>query len=195
MNFVIEEAEINKIDAAIEEVKKNADIDVVTVVVAESDDYPAVRWRVALAFALLITLISFFVTAEYFISPYLLLGLQIVWLGIGYFISRVACIRRFFLVPEKIEEEVRQRAIEVFFDRSVHCSETRRGLLIFVSLLERRAEILPDIGLRENVSPDDWKPVIQSLVKRARSGELVQALVDAVHEAGTVALQSNKNIH
>lgn len=58
--------------------------------------------------------------------------------------SRVAWLRRIFTPKREMAEEVFRRAREVFFDQRIHHTGGGTGVLIYISLFERRVCILAD---------------------------------------------------
>ncbi|MCW2274202.1 hypothetical protein GJ654_07140 [Rhodoblastus acidophilus] len=91
------------------------------------------------------------------------------------------------LVPraEKRRQAFRA-ATEQFFARGVGRTESRAGVLIFVSLAERYARILPDEGLAQKISEDEWREVVALLTERLRAGQATEAFVAAIDRCGAL---------
>jgi putative membrane protein len=91
------------------------------------------------------------------------------------------------LVPraEKRRQAFRA-ATEQFFARGVGKTESRAGVLIFVSLAEHYARILPDEGLAHKVSEDEWREVVALLTERLRAGQPTEAFVAAIDRCGAL---------
>ena len=68
---------------------------------------------------------------------------------------------RLFLAAHRRDLEVRQHAQSLFLTRELFATRARTGVLILVSLFERRIEILPDTGLHARVSEADWRGVVE----------------------------------
>src|SRR5206468_3641109 len=64
----------------------------------------------------------------------------------------VPAFARLFLRKVRAEVEVRQYAQSMFLDRHVFAAPGRRGVLVLVSLFERRIEILADAGFRDRLT-------------------------------------------
>ncbi len=80
--------------------------------------------------------------------------------------------------------EVRQQACEAFVDLDVHATRERTGVLILVSLMERRIEILADLGIHAHAPEGYWDQVVAELSKRIAAGDLAGGLADAVRQVG-----------
>lgn len=69
--------------------------------------------------------------------------------------------------------QVREAALAAFAEENVHGTEARVGLLVYVSALEQRVELIPDQGLLAKIPGGEWN----QLDLRARSlDELVGGL-------------------
>ncbi|MEO8667541.1 MAG: hypothetical protein ABI399_03430 [Bauldia sp.] len=77
-------------------------------------------------------------------------------------------------------------AVEQFLAHGLHTTEERTGVLIFVSLFERYAEIVADAGIAAKVEQNVWDDSMTALLADIRAGRLAIGLVDAVGRAATV---------
>lgn len=87
---------------------------------------------------------------------------------------------RLFLRATRRDLEVRQHAQSLFLTRELFKTRGRTGVLILVSLFERRVEILPDTGLRARVSEADWGSVIAQMTPRLREARPFHALQEGL---------------
>lgn len=187
MSIELKESERKAIEAAVQKFEESTHAEILPVVLNKSDDYPAVRWRVAVGFSVLMTAASFFLTQDLFVSPFILLSTIFIWLILGFMIASFGTVQRFFLLEDKIREEVRQRAYEVFITHRVHATENRGGILLFVSLMEHRVEIIPDIGYEGKVDGSDWSAVIDTLLERVHTQDLTTAIIMAIEDCAGIA--------
>ncbi|MBB4197091.1 putative membrane protein [Rhodoblastus sphagnicola] len=77
-------------------------------------------------------------------------------------------------------------ATEQFFTRGVGRTQSRAGVLIFVSLEERYARILPDEGLAGKISEAEWREVIAVLTERLRAKRVTEGFVAAIDRCGAL---------
>lgn len=104
---------------------------------------------------------------------------------VGAFIaSRVGWLRRLFTHQTMLREEVESRARRVFFDARVHHTDTRGGLLIYVSLFEHQAVIVADSAINERISQAQLDALCQRLTSHLRDGSLTTALCETIAAAG-----------
>ncbi len=75
--------------------------------------------------------------------------------------------------------QVHEAALAAFTEENVHATAGRTGLLVYVSALEGRVEVLPDQGLLGRIPGAKWNAV-------ALRADSVDGLVDGLHRLGTL---------
>ena len=82
------------------------------------------------------------------------------------------------VVPGASSARARTRSrVEQFLAHGLHTTEARTGVLIFVSLAERYAEIVADAGIAAKVDQAVWDASIAALLADIRDGRLADGLV------------------
>ncbi|MFA5949212.1 MAG: TPM domain-containing protein [Hyphomicrobium sp.] len=93
-------------------------------------------------------------------------------------------VRR-WLVPHSIKRaQARRRAREQFLVQNLHTTAGRTGVLIFVSLAERHAEILADAAINARVPDGTWQEIVDTLTREIGAGRPVEGFVAAVTAVG-----------
>lgn len=77
-------------------------------------------------------------------------------------------------------------ALKQFLARNVHLTAERTGVLVFVSVAERYAEIVADAGINAKVPQGTWDGVVGELIEHARKDRLADGFVSAVETVGTL---------
>jgi putative membrane protein len=77
-------------------------------------------------------------------------------------------------------------ALKQFLARNVHLTAERTGVLIFVSIAERYAEIVADAGIDAKVPQDMWDSIVAGLIDDARHDQLAEGFVTAVAAVGAL---------
>ncbi|MER2537299.1 MAG: TPM domain-containing protein [Rhizobiaceae bacterium] len=94
---------------------------------------------------------------------------------------------RLLLVPRRQRHDAAHaNAARQFLARNVHITERRTGVLIFVSLAERHAEVIADAGIDGRVDEHAWTGIVAGLTEAARRDRLADGFVEAVKAAGTL---------
>jgi putative membrane protein len=94
---------------------------------------------------------------------------------------------RLALTPRGVKRhEVRRRAAEIFLSKNLHLTRDRTGVLIFVSLAERMAEILADDGIASQADPEVWDRAMAALSEGLKRGEPAAGFAAAIGLCGDV---------
>lgn len=187
------QAECDKISQAVLNAEKQTTGEIIPMVVSQSDDYPGARWRLAIVSSLLFGFLAYFFLGEF--DAMWILWAQIPGLYIGYALGGIGAILRPFMLSSKIDEEVNQRALQAFFSHNLHATKDHTAILIMVSLLERRVEILADSGINSKVSKDTWNGVVNSMLKHIKAGSLSEGFCVAVTECSEILAKDFPGSH
>lgn len=165
------------------ETKSNSEL--VPMIVSTSDNYPAAHWRAAIIVSFLFSLGLYFSPLA-IINPIYFLWIQIPGLFIGYWLGNVPAITRLLITKEEIEFEVTQRAIEAFYEHNLHVTDKHNGVLIFISLLERKIKIITDVGVKQKVDQKIWDEIIGEFTEKVAKGDFVEALKNTIEAASSI---------
>jgi putative membrane protein len=81
---------------------------------------------------------------------------------------------------------VRRRAIAVFKAAAERRTVGRTGILIYLSMAERRAEIVADEAITGVTTPDTWGEAMAALLVEVKAGRVADGMVAAISRVGTV---------
>jgi len=183
MNFTKEDQ--IKVEEAIKTVELTTSGEIVPAIFGQSDFYPASHFRLSLFIGLLVPSIFLFFT-NLIQDPLDILWLQIPGIVLGYYLAYIPIFKRYFSTKAEKLEEVHQRALQAFFENNLHTTEGRTGILIMISVLEHRVEILADKGINDKVPQDTWNKILEPLVHSLKKDHLGEGLVHTIVECGKV---------
>lgn len=72
----------------------------------------------------------------------------------GALVELLPGVKRLLTPPARRRWHVARAARATFVERGVHATATRAGLLIYISWLEQRVALVPDVGLAGAIAPD-----------------------------------------
>lgn len=182
MKISDEQAKI--IEDCVLKVEKKTTGEFVPAMMESSDHYAVAHMRVALLVSFVAAVTLYFTIDK--VEPIWFLWVQIPGLVIGYLLAYIPRIKRVFLRKSEIDEEVHQRALEVFFANELHSTKERNGVLIFISMLERKIELIADKGISDLVSKDVWNGVIESLILEIKHGDFTTGICHAIESCGDI---------
>jgi putative membrane protein len=94
------------------------------------------------------------------------------------------------IVPDAIAaERTRRQAYEQFLAHGVHLTEDRTGVLIYVTPIDQRVEIVADVGIHSKVGQAAWEELAEEISGAARQAHLVDGIVNAIRKAGAMLAQ------
>ncbi len=92
---------------------------------------------------------------------------------------------RFMLVPRQVmRQRAHRRAMQQFVAQNIYTTPGHTGVLLFVSVAERYAEIVTDAGIHAKVPEAEWKDIIAKLTAEIGSGNAGKGLVQAIQRVG-----------
>lgn len=94
-------------------------------------------------------------------------------------------LRRWLTPRSMIEKAVRHGARAAFFDKGVRHTRDRIGILVYISLLERRAEVVADSGVMEAVPRKKWDQALARIQAAVHTGR-GEAVAEAMAAIGDV---------
>lgn len=201
------QTDIDRIDdaavqSAVQRAEKRTAGEIVPVVVARSANYEVATWRGG-AVATLLSLAGGLLFFQVYGGagpagvPALLIVLGAA-LPIGVLgalaATFVSSLRRLFVGRAHLDEAVRRRALQFFVQEEVFATRGRTGILLFVSLLERRVEVIGDTGIDERVRADDWDAVAARVQEGMKTGRLTDGFVEAIEMCGRLLERRGVNV-
>ncbi|TIT75581.1 MAG: TPM domain-containing protein [Mesorhizobium sp.] len=94
---------------------------------------------------------------------------------------------RIHLVPRRLRyQAAHANAMKQFLARNVHRTSARTGVLMFVSIAERYAEVVADSGIDAKVGQHVWDGVVRELTRHAGDDRLADGFVKAIESVGAV---------
>lgn len=192
-----------RIAAAVTAAEATTDAEIVPVVARESDRYHdvALHWIVLgmlLALAIVAAAPEPFVAALERIRGGWDQGLPIGWLvsGLICLIALVFLILRLVTTPLSVRmaltpggtkaRRVRRRAVLLFRTGIEMRTASRTGVLLYLSLAERRAEIVTDAAVLAKVPPEAWGHAMHALIDALRDDRAGDGMVAAIGQVGAV---------
>ena len=157
--------------------------EIYTVVAETNDDYRLVPLLWATVIALLVPLPLIFLTR---MPASLIYTTQLaVFAALAAIFSHPKIAPR--LVPARLRHgRARALAVQQFKAHGLHTTEARTGVLIFLSLSERHAEIIADAGIAAKVDANAWQEAMDQMLAEVREGRIADGLVAAVTSVGAL---------
>jgi putative membrane protein len=182
----LDKGESAALEEAIARLEAQTGVQLVTAVIGKADSYVELPWK---AFALGTAVAALALVVADALSPRwsgaddaLIFAVAILGAGAASALLTVAAppYARLFLRATRRDLEVRHYAQAFFLRRELFATRGRNGLLLLVSLFERKVEILPDVGLHARFDAADWRTVIDAMTPLLRERRCFGALQQGV---------------
>ncbi len=191
IKFLTEE-EKREIETCVKEVEKNTSGEIVPLVVSASYHYPMSNMIGALIFGLLISVVVTLVFSirkswggvtalDLWLFPAVF---AVSFLLFHELIKRISWLKRIFITKAEINEEVEEAALTSFYRNGLNNTRDRTGILIFISVFERRAFVLADEGINAKVDTGVWQEIVGTVVQGIRQRRQAQGICRAVRRCG-----------
>lgn len=118
-----------------------------------------------------------------------ILGAMVGTMPAGWFVSKWPWLQRRLLTQDEINQSVNQRAELEFYREGLGKTEAKTGVLLFLSLFEKRAIVLADKGIHQKIEQAEWEKVVAMIVGAGRDGRWCQHLEEALRECGSLLIQ------
>ncbi len=187
--FTVEEQQ--QITLAVRQVEQQTAGEIVPMVASASHSYPEAELAGAMLIAGPLALAAAFGLAT-------LLWWQdaVLWLFLGFFpvffilarliLRRYPPLLRLFLHKERVDAEVARAAFTHFYAEGLQATKDATGILIYVSVLERRVWILGDRGINAHIAPQVWQGFVDRLTCGIRENQPCSALCAIIEEIGAL---------
>lgn len=91
------------------------------------------------------------------------------------------------LIPRPVlARRAHMNAVSQFLARNIHITKARTGVLLFVSVDERYAEVIADDAINRHVAQAEWDRINAMLIDGARHRRFAAGFLSAIAAAGAV---------
>ncbi len=185
----LSDAEEKQIQAAVAAAEQHTSGEIVCLIAPCSYTYPLAEVAGATAIALPLAL----ATARVF-GGWFWIGRDNMWLFLGFFallfvaarvvIQRADWFKRWFISEKEMEEEVAEGAMTAFYRHGVSHTRDHTGVLLYISVMERKVWVLADRGINAKVAPGHWDAVVSRLTEGLRRHQAAAAICQAIAAIG-----------
>jgi putative membrane protein len=185
------EDDLARIGAAVAAAENGTSGEIVPVFVESSGPYTEAAWRGGTVLG------AAAVAAGFLLAPDSMAGHA--WTPLLVFASAFAAgtlaalvspaLLRLLAPRRAMDELVSLRAEAAFTREQVFATRDRTGILIFVSLLERKVRVLADSGIHAKVADGTWDTVVAKVVSGMKAGRPADGIVEAVDLCGQLLRQ------
>ncbi|AAC65549.1 hypothetical protein TPADAL_0570 [Treponema pallidum subsp. pallidum DAL-1] len=189
----LDSAGLLRIQRTVARVEGHTDGEVALALIKESDSYSVYELFFALVlagacFCVQLSMVSvleqafarFFWAPPSWYMPAFMVASSVAACVLFFFIANIPWVDR-ALVPGPLKQQKSYaRAVRHFVESGVCNTRNRTGILIFISVLERRVLVLADVGVSAYVPAREWTELCQIITAGLRSRRAADALCEAL---------------
>ncbi len=188
------EAELSRIKEAVDAAEAGTSGEIVPFIIKNSGRYGEAVWRAASVCAVGALLLVLIIQQVYE-------GWGLAWMYTSWGVALVAtmagalgavvteyipAVKRALIPEGLLARKVHRRAMQAFVEEEVFNTRDRTGILIFISILEHRIEVLGDEGINAEVEEEDWIEIVEHIRLAIREDRVAQGLVEAIELCGAL---------
>ena len=181
--------EEERIRCTVKEMERRTSGELVPLIVPESGTYGAHELIGSFLIAMPLAVVAAYAMNRLFYHQYDTLALFLValvpLLGAAYaLISFCPTLKRFFIPDAAMDEEVRETAAAAFFAHGLHKTRDESGILLYISVFERRVRVLADRGINEKLPDGTWDEIVADLTRGIKEKKRGEAICTAIRRIG-----------
>lgn len=179
------EAEQERIRLAVEAAEATTSGEIATMMVERSDRYREAEILGGVLLAGMLALICAILIQHVTIWTYIPL-VFLLFLPFRALLLRFPAHKLSFVGRRRIEEAVRERAVRAFYEKRLYKTKDETGILIFISIMERKVWILADRGIDRKIHHSDWQALASEISEGIRGGRGCESLCKVIEKCGKI---------
>lgn len=177
-------AEQKQIRDAVARVEKQSHGEIVPVIIDSAAEYSRTAARSAFMLTMALTALCLWIIpasdgAHLFWQ--LPAGATISFIMFWFLMEQIPPLKRMLLSRDEIDTAMESRALELFTRHGIYKTRERSGILILISLLEHRVEVLADEGINKRVDTHEWQKVADEIAVGLKQGNACAAICSAIN--------------
>ena len=118
-------------------------------------------------------------------SPFLNLW-PVVGAMVGFLLCRIPSVKRSLTSNNRVAEAMHTTCLAAFTEHGLHYTRDHTGILIMISLLEHRVQVLADRGINQKVAPGTWNEIVSMITAGIKSDQACDAFCKAIARCGDI---------
>ena len=172
----------DSITRAVEQAEEKTTAELVVVIRPFSGNYRDAAYLFGACVVWLVLI--FILVSPWEIEPYTIPLEIIPFFLVPVLLFMVTPLRRWLTSARRRKRQVQAAARDAFFAEGVGNTRAHTGVLIYLSVLERRVEVLADTGVKERVPLAEWNAVVKDIRQVWKKKSPASALVVEINKLG-----------
>lgn len=184
---------IQKINTKITEIESVSEVELVPMIVKRSSTYFGHTLILPIILSTLIPIIAYYLPTfhlsylDFFVA-------QIFGLVIGYFLTYLDFIKKLFISHDEMNSKVLKNALAQFLIFNLHITANHNGMLIFISLFERKIKIIFDKNIKNTIDKNTINSIVTNFTLNAKTNGIENALEKTLDELKPILEKNFKRV-
>lgn len=179
MRNILIQDDVQLVQDCLQKFENTTGCELLLVVAASSDPYPAAPVRFGLVAAFIISFVFslYFEFHHAWIWPvsFFLTAIFMTWVG------HFSWIKRFALSDWEIDRETKEKSIECFHTLGTSKVSHKITAMIMVSVLEKKIHVLVDEELKQKINQTDLNTLVELMKKNFKEGNMALGFVHSIN--------------
>lgn len=191
LHKIISDQEVEAVERVVRVAEEKTTGEIVPMIVRRSTGLGYLVLQIFMSLSILIFLASMVIERIWYIEHlawYVLAATTLSWPAAA-LLSRVFCLQRLFTLPSDREIQVHSRAFVEFYNSGIHNTNERVGILLYLSLMERKCVVMGDEAIAKKLPPETWKGLVDKIIGGIHEGKTGEGLIAAINDCGKILAQ------
>jgi putative membrane protein len=183
--------EQDRVTQAVKQAELQTSGEIVPMIVSYSHDYPRAIFLATMMYSLILTyalahVLSTTLWIDFFNIHYFFLLFAPLFFIFFWIVSTYRALARMFISKDQMAAEVEEEATKSFFIERLYETKENNGILLFISVFEKKAWILADRGINERIDQTEWQEIVDTLTGEIRKNNRGDGICAAVERIGAI---------
>ncbi|KGE72022.1 TPM domain-containing protein [Spirochaeta lutea] len=191
---IVTEQDQQRIRDCVARMENTTSGEIVPMVVEQSDSYAAAKWRGVFILATAASLVFLLIWGptrlwgglgllDLWAFPLVYLGSFALLTGL---FELIPAFRRPWILTSEKNDAIAKATLTEFMTNGLGNTRDRTGIIIYISLMEKRVQIYADSGINTKVPQGTWEKPVQMIVSGIKERRFTDALIQALEYCGSV---------
>jgi putative membrane protein len=185
-------AEQDQIRSAVARVEEQSHGEIVPVVIDQASSYSLTTARSAFLLTMSLTALTLWImpaTEQMHLFWQLPLGCTLCFFIFYFMLGQLPDLKRILLSKNEVDLAMEAKVFEKFTRHGIYKTRERSGVLILISLLEHRVEVLADEGINARVNEGEWQKVVDEIASGLKQGNACTGVCRAIARCETLLVE------
>lgn len=180
--------QIHEISDCVRRAEVNTSAELVPIIVRSSTKTAYVPWMMTMTWVLFFIFVISETEWNQFLwdtsQIWIWIPLLAAFIALSFFSLQFHSMIRMFLFKNDMVHSILDRAELEFSRQKIDSTKDQMGVLLFISVLERKALIYADEKISAKIKNEDWEIIIKDLMYKLKNNEWNEGLIKAIDQIG-----------